>query len=367
MSRKYLKTRLSGLISAAVLIVGAGGCGIIPEEESYPAAPYFVNEEPADYKTAVCLRGDVILTTVLDLRTMPKQKVNLSVDVSDEHFDSFFVSTGDTVTEGQLLGQLDIKRYEDELQNLELSVSEAQLYLKQNEENRALAEKRCRLIYADSYENRQNELLRIKNQYDEKARELQDQLTIDNLRIEECKEEIAKRQLIAPFDGVMTYVATVTPDSLSGAGRRLMTVADSSTTLFRASTPEWEYFKPGIEIPLTVDDAEYTGTVQTEETLGIEETRHVEGSSGYVYVVLDSPAFDVTESQMIRVEVELERREGCLMVPAGAITKINDKSVVYVPDEEGVKRYREVEIGLKSRNSVEILSGLSEGETVIIN
>ena len=92
MSRKYLKTRLSGLISAAVLIVGAGGCGIIPEEESYPAAPYFVNEEPADYKTAVCLRGDVILTTVLDLRTMPKQKVNLSVDVSDEHFDSFFVS-----------------------------------------------------------------------------------------------------------------------------------------------------------------------------------------------------------------------------------------------------------------------------------
>lgn len=361
--------RWTRTIFAAVLglSLGCASCGLIPEEETFPAAPFFVEELPGEYQTAVCLTGDVVLSTSLDLRTVPKQKENLSFPVTGERYDAFFVSTGENVTEGQILGQLDIKMYEDQLRSLEIQKEENGLTRKQNEENRALQEKRARIAYADSYADRQKALTQIANQFDESSKRIDDADTILDMRIENCKAEITKRQLIAPFDGVITYVANFTPEDVSSSGRRMMTIADSSTTLFRSSTVYWQYFKEGLTIPIAVDESEYIGTVRTEESLGLAPTRHVEGSSGYIYVELKSPAFDVTDGKTIKIDVELERRDGCLTVPSTAVSKINDKTVVYYPDENGVKRFREVETGLVGRSLTEIKSGLSEGDTVIID
>ena len=355
--KKWTRTILAAVLG---LSLGCASCGLIPEEETFPAAPFFVDELPGEYQTAVCLTGDVVLSTSLDLRTVPKQKENLSFVVTGEHYDAFFVSTGENVTEGQLLGQLDIKNYEEQLRSLQIQVEENNLLLKQNEENRALQEKRARLAYADSYADRQKALTQIANQYDESARKIEDANTI-------CNKEIAKRQLIAPFDGVLTYVASFTPEDVSASGRRMMTIADSSTTLFRSSTSYWQYFKEGMTIPIEVDDAEYVGTVRTEESLGLTPTKHAEGSSGYIYVELKSPAFDVTDGKTIKIDVELERRDGCLTVPSTAVSKINDRTVVYYPDENGVKRFKEVETGLIGGSLTEIKSGLAEGDTVIID
>ena len=347
--------------------IGLASCALIPEEESFPAAPYYVDEAAAEYTTAQCLRGDVVLTESLDLRSVAKQKKELSFSVTGEHIDSFFVSVGEPVTEGELLAQLDISEFEEKMRELERTVSEYELMLKQNEEDRALALERTKLLNANSWADRQDALITVNNQFDENALQLQNDLDILTLRIEECRKEIEKRQVTAPFDGVVIFVSSFSPEAESVSGRRVVTIADSTTTLFRASTKYWPYFKAGLTIPITVDDVEYTAKIETEASLGIEETKHKEGTSGYVYAVLDAPAFDVTEGKVIKVEVELERRDDCLLVPATAVDTINGHPVVYYPDENGVKRYKEVEIGLESRTSVEILSGLSEGDTVIIN
>ena len=366
--KKHLR-HLKRLLTAAAMSLSflCASCGLIPEEETYPAAPFFVEEMPGDYTTATCLRGDVVLTAPLDLKSVARQKKDLRFTVTGEHIDAFFVSVGETVSEGQLLGQLDISSYEQQLETLLERDAEYELQLKQNEEKREIAVKRANLQYADSWEDRRDAQASLKTQYDENARMIEDSRTINALRIEECRGEIAKRQLVAPFDGVITYIMSFTPETESSSGKRVMSIADSTTTLFRASTIYWPYFKSGMTIPITVDDVEYVGVVETEKTLGIEETSHKDGSAGYIYVVLDSPAFEVSDSKTIKVEVELERAADCLMVPIGAIDKINDRSVVYYPGENGMKCYREVETGLLSRTSAEILSGLSEGDTVIIN
>ena len=366
---KKNKRFFRGMLAAASLTLSSlcASCGLIPEEETYPAAPFFVDELPGDYTTATCLRGDVVLTAQLDLKSVARQKSDLYFSVAGEHIDSFFVNVGETVTKGQLLGQLDISSYEKKLVELQQKDTEYELSLKQNEENREIALRRVNLQYADSWADRKAAQESLAVRYDENARMIEDDRTVNTLRMEECRAEIEKRQLFAPFDGVVTYLVSFTPETESATNKRVLSVADSTTTLFRASTVYWSYFKAGMEIPITVDEIEYTGVVETEETLGIKETSHNEGSSGYVYVVLDSPAFDVSDSKSIKVQVELERRDGCLTVPIGAIDTINDKPVVYYPGENGMKCYKEVETGLLSQTSAEILSGLSEGETVIIN
>ena len=358
------KSALAFLLSGALF---AASCGLVPEEESFPAAPFVVDEAPGEYTTAVCLKGDVVLTTSLDLKSVAKQKMDLSFSVTGEHIDSVFVAAGENVTEGQLLAQLDISSYDRTMRDLELQAANYELQLRQNEENRELSVKRANLQYADSYTDRVNALEQIHAQFDRTKMQLEDGLTITRLRIGECDEEIKKRQVFAPFDGVVTYTATFTPETESTSGRKVVTIADSTTTLFRASTIYWPYFKAGLQVPITVDDVDYIGTVETEETLGIDETKHKEGSNGYVYIVLDSPAFDTSDSKSLRVEVELDRRNDCLMVPIGAIDEINGKPVVYYPGENDMKCYREVETGLVGGNNAEILSGLSEGDIVIIN
>ena len=62
----------------------------------------------------------------------------------------------------------------------------------------------------------------------------------------------------------------------------------------------------------------------------------------------------------------MDFRENVLTLPEKAIDTINGQSVVYYQDELGLKSYKIVTTGLIAGGMVEILSGLSEGEQVIV-
>ena len=61
-----------------------------------------------------------------------------------------------------------------------------------------------------------------------------------------------------------------------------------------------------------------------------------------------------------------DSRKDVLMVPDSAVTTLNGKSIVYYQDESGLKAYKQVETGLKANGMVEIVSGLAEGESIIV-
>jgi macrolide-specific efflux system membrane fusion protein len=66
------------------------------------------------------------------------------------------------------------------------------------------------------------------------------------------------------------------------------------------------------------------------------------------------------------VSISLEARENVLAVPVKAVTRERGKSVVYVVS--GVTpQPREVKVGWKDSQWVEILSGLDEGQTILLD
>lgn len=66
------------------------------------------------------------------------------------------------------------------------------------------------------------------------------------------------------------------------------------------------------------------------------------------------------------IDIQTDKREGALYVPQRAVISKNGDRIVRVPDGENFKE-KKVEIGMKSSDgNVEILTGLSEEETVII-
>ena len=67
------------------------------------------------------------------------------------------------------------------------------------------------------------------------------------------------------------------------------------------------------------------------------------------------------------LEIVTATREGALLVPNTALQPKGAGRVVLVPNADGTAREVEVTTGLSDGVNTEILSGLSEGDTVVTN
>jgi len=66
------------------------------------------------------------------------------------------------------------------------------------------------------------------------------------------------------------------------------------------------------------------------------------------------------------VEIVAAEKDKALLVPAEAVTRQRGKPVVAVARTDGATEERQVDVGITDDVSVEILSGLSEGESVVV-
>ena len=82
-----------------------------------------------------------------------------------------------------------------------------------------------------------------------------------------------------------------------------------------------------------------------------------------VEITIDNPNREIMAGMFAEVNVVREQSAAeNLIIPKSAV---NNDSQVFVVDDQNVAHLRDVETGLSDDNNVEILSGLSAGETVV--
>ena len=182
----------------------------------------------------------------------------------------------------------------------------------------------------------------------------------------EYDRRIEARRLRASFDGTVTYARKIDEGARSRLNERVVVVADSTLSLFRGETEWWSYFHEGDEYVITSNNREYHAVVTGEETLGLSPTEHVEGEKGSVYLALTEPAFDLDDGSRGTLILTRDSRTNVLMIPEDAVTLANGEPIVYYQNEEGVKAYKSIVIGLVAGDRVEVVDGLSEGDSVIV-
>jgi cobalt-zinc-cadmium efflux system membrane fusion protein len=109
----------------------------------------------------------------------------------------------------------------------------------------------------------------------------------------------------------------------------------------------------------------FTGTLETVGGALDEETR-----TAPVRVVLDNPEHRLKPGMFATARVSgATDREGdarrALVVPWAAVQEVEGRNVVFVEEEEGEFELRQVRIGDRAGEDVEILDGLREGEKVV--
>jgi len=198
----------------------------------------------------------------------------------------------------------------------------------------------------------------------------------DRIEIErETHEAIASMTVIAPISGIVLSRDTdkgsaVIPLSSAYGGTVIMTIADVSEKHFRGDVDEADIGKVNLGLPARVfveayPDEPFGAELTHISPLGREEEDIINFK---IRATIDDPGDRLRVGMSADAELILEEHENVLIVPEGAILYEEEKTFVNVQDESIPEGFRKVEItkGISDGLNTEVLSGLEEGQVVIM-
>ncbi len=184
-----------------------------------------------------------------------------------------------------------------------------------------------------------------------------------------AKDQLAAAQagIQAPITGVVTALQTE-QGALASQYSPLCVIEslDKVDVLLSLSRYDLERVKVGQSATISTMGQTYTGTVTHIDQMATAQTTQ-SGTTNYVSatVSIQNPDQNITLGIDAKVEIATGKAEDVLMVPINAVNTDVEGSYVFV-NENGIAHRRSVETGLSSDSEMEIVSGLSAGETVLL-
>lgn len=198
-----------------------------------------------------------------------------------------------------------------------------------------------------------------------------EQLDLNNsvLTVEIQDIALQNTALYSPFEGVLTTA----PTSVAGMqvlGSDYFEIVNPETLTFRAAVDESDIsnIKIGQQATLILDAYEDT---EIKTQVSYISYTSAETSSGTAFIV----EFKLTQAeldQILRIgmngdiKILLEEKDAVLTIPSISLIQRDDTNYVMVKSGENESEEREVQIGLETDNFIEIISGLSESDEVVI-
>ena len=310
-------------------------------------------------------RGDIIVEAKLSGRVVPVALETVYFQIPGQ-VREVYANVNDEVTEGELLGEL------AEAEELRAQVDETRRTIRRAQIDLEIAQ--LTLEQFQSQGRSTNEI---------KIQELQVELAQMNLEevlqslgidpespvLDELDAQVAQARAFAPADGTIIAAINigrnVTPDTpafVLGNPDQLEIVAELDAS--KGDTEVREMFE-GMPVTVTLDanaDAKLTGTIRQLPSpygTGASDDRTI-------HVVLDSSpsASTYQTGDNVTVTVLLASKEDVLWLPPDAIRSAGGRTFVIINSDNGPQRV-DVEIGLQTRDRVEIVSGLEENQVVV--
>lgn len=358
-------------------------CQLMPEEEVLPAVPVVRSYEVQEYEWSTVMRGDLVSSKNVRCTYMPAKEEKLSFSLGGVYIDKIHVSQGQQVEAGQVLAELEQENLQEQISDQEYLLKTLKLTKSHIQENMQLNLSKYDIILADiewemertsgmflsrlEKEQEQQEKWRAESekQYQAQLQDVEDSIYIQNLRLEEMQENLRERQITADFDGTVTYVRKVTDGQLSVKGQTFITISDMNTTVFAVKGDDAVYFPAGTEVILTCQKKEFVAHAVEAKELGLPEAK--EDEDPIAYLKLSQPDPTLEDGDNGTINLVLDERKNVLYVDKAAIKTANGQPFVYLLNEEDLRVMQEVSTGLVSGDYIEIISGLKEGDRVIVD
>lgn len=360
------------MLAAAAFLAGCGGAKA-PEAKQRAEAPAVRvktgkaenAQVPEVYEATGTVRART--TTVLAARVMG-------------YLREVRVRAGDTVRAGQVVAVLEVREIESGLRQAEAARAEARSALP--EVDNAIAAAKAQLDLAGSTHNRMKTLFDQKSitnqEFDEVAARLRmaeanHQMALARKaqleqKIRQADEAVAQAQIskgyaevAAPFAGTVVE-RKAEPGMLASPGLPIAVIEQAGDYVLEAAIEEARLasIRPGTPVKVAME-----ATGKTIEARVREIVPALDPGSRTFTAKIDLPAGVLLRTGMFGRALFSFGGRQAIVVPASAVVEMGQVRRVYVADN-GVARSRLVSTGLSLDGRVEILSGLSAGETVIV-
>ncbi|MBN2247156.1 MAG: efflux RND transporter periplasmic adaptor subunit [Coriobacteriia bacterium] len=201
-----------------------------------------------------------------------------------------------------------------------------------------------------------------------------------------AKQTLDRAEIVAPRDGIVSFAGSSGTSLLAGAGvpavsaglseggpvtpaAPLFTIMDLSEPVFRAQIDETDIarIKPGMNAEVALDGFAARTFAAEVERIGISSVLTVTGGTAFpVWLRFRADGEPVLLGMNGSVEIEIETIGSAVSIPVEAL--LEDRATAYVYTvRDGRAQRVDIEIGTMTDTRVEVLSGLAEGETVIVS
>ncbi|HEV7993418.1 MAG TPA: efflux RND transporter periplasmic adaptor subunit [Gemmatimonadaceae bacterium] len=172
--------------------------------------------------------------------------------------------------------------------------------------------------------------------------------------------------LRSPVAGVVTRMSAVLGAS-ADAGQTLVEVADPSAfdVVLSLGPGESGDVHAGARVAVSAGEKSGGESLGAGTVASVAATVDSAARSVAIRVSLKSPRRSLKLGESVYGEIAVETRPNAVVVPAEALVPEGDSYKVFVVDKSGIATSREVKIGGRTETKVEILEGLSGGETVV--
>jgi macrolide-specific efflux system membrane fusion protein len=337
MTRRRRSLLINGLL--VVVLLGAGVAGYLVFFGSSGSA------QPTAARTAAAANRDVSETVTASGTVQSSFSAAASFGASGT-VTEINVKVGDVVTKGQQLAKLDPTQAQ-----LQVDIAQGNL-------NAALDKGTGTTALLTAYRQAQ-------------------------LALQQAKDNLAATTLTAPGDGTITSVTGAVGQKVGSGNTSSSSTTSSSTTstttsgfvvvtdlknlVLHANVSESDVSKLKADQAATVTvNAMQAQPIQAKVTqVDLTPTTSNNVVQYGVTLTLTEPPAGLRPGQSASVEVTVSSATNVLAVPAAAVQTVNGASSVQVL-ENGAETRKTVEIGVRGDQYVEIKSGLSAGEEVVL-
>jgi HlyD family secretion protein len=393
------KGRLWLWISLVVLVVLVGaGAGIAHLASGSGIDPN---------KIAKVSRGDVARSVVATGKITPITQVEVKSKASGI-VEKLYVDINNMVHKGQPLAQLDEQEISDQVaaQRAQLGAAEANVTnfeaaLDQDKVNAAAPDLPMYKVTLDRNTEMVKQGLVPQQNLDNANRDYLAALTkrdsskaqigVDNAKLKQAlaqvsqseaslkqlEEQLGYTTIVAPMDGVVLSRDVEIGDAVSSilvlgsTATLVMTVGDTTEVYVKGKVDEADIAHVYMGQPARIKvesfrDRYFQGKVTKISPMGVEKDNV---TTFEVRVSINNPGGELKAQMTANAEILLDEHKNVLTVPENAVVYDNQKNTtVEIPDkkEKEGKRKIPVKVGLSNGSVTEILSGLKEGDQVVL-
>jgi len=189
-------------------------------------------------------------------------------------------------------------------------------------------------------------------------------------------DNLAKYTIRAPFNGSVAVTNSDVGDSITSATVLATIITDQKIAEITLNEVDIANIKIGQKSTLTfdaVEDGGRWGEVVEIDTIGTVS----QGVVNYVVkIAFDADDERIKPGMSVGASIITNSKQDIVIVPSSAIKTKNGNSYVEIPDESvsvsdsaiklsKIPKQQIIEVGLSDDNSVEIISGLSEGDIIV--